>query len=225
MSEQPQQKQDSEQRDALLDTRVPSNLAWHLDGLQQRKLRKLQRRAKSPFNFPAWSIGLMLLIVMAASAAVAFAVFSLRAGEPTIAAAPVISVTKVLDLNQTADSAPPDQPTEIASGGVQIVIAAQTPESLQIDGPVLPTVVITLTPVPLTVGVSVAVAGVGDQELNIRNLPGLIDSTILFRAPEGVTFEVIGGPQQADGFTWWRIRDRDIQVEGWAAANYLQVTE
>lgn len=223
MSQQPQQKLDSDQRDSLLETQVPSNLAWHLDGLQQRKLRQLQRRANSPFNFPAWSIGLMLLTVMAASAAIAFAVFSLRASEPTIAAAPVISITRVLDLNPTVEAAPPDQPTAIASAGVQIVIAAQTPESLQIDGPILPTVVITLTPVPLTVGASVEVAGVGDQELNIRNLPGLIDSTILFRAPEGTSFEVIGGPQQADGFTWWRIRDTDLEVEGWAAANYLQV--
>ena len=136
----------------------------------------------------------------------------------------MISVTTVLDQKQSADTAPSDQPTELATAGVQIVIAAQTPESLQIEGPILPTVVITLTPVPLSVGASVEVAGVGDQELNIRNLPGLIDSIILFRAPEGTSFEVIGGPEQAGGFTWWKIRDSDFQVEGWAAANYLQVT-
>ncbi len=225
MSEQPQQNQESAQREALHEPQVPRNLDWHLDGLQQRKLRQLQRRAKSPFNFPAWSILLMLVIVMAASAAIAFAVFSLRASEPTIAATPVISITAAVDLNPTVDSAPPDQSTKNAPGGVQLVIAAHTPENLQIDGPILPTVVITLTPLPLTIGASVEVADVGDQELNVRNLPGLIDSTILFRAPEGTSFQVIDGPQQAGGFTWWRIRDRDIQVEGWAAANYLRVTE
>lgn len=225
MSEQPQQNQESAQREALHEPQVPRNLDWHLDGLQQRKLRQLQRRAKSPFNFPAWSILLMLVIVMAASAAIAFAVFSLRASEPSIAAAPVISITAAVELNPTVDSAPPDQSTKNAPGGVQLVIAAHTPENLQIDGPILPTVVITLTPLPLTIGASVEVADVGDQELNVRNLPGLIDSTILFRAPEGTSFQVIDGPQQADGFTWWRIRDRDIQVEGWAAANYLRVTE
>ena len=225
MSEHPQQNQESGQREALHEPQVPRNQAWHLDGLQQRKLRQLQRRAKSPLNFPAWSILLMLVIVMAASAAIAFAVFSLRASEPSIAAAPVISITAAVELNPTVDSAPPDQSTKNAPGGVQLVIAAHTPENLQIDGPILPTVVITLTPLPLTIGASVEVADVGDQELNVRNLPGLIDSTILFRAPEGTSFQVIDGPQQADGFTWWRIRDRDIQVEGWAAANYLRVTE
>ena len=167
----------------------------------------------------------MLLIVMVAAGALAFALFSLRANEPTFAAEPVISVTNVTDLNEKVDAELPAQPTESTSDGVQIIIAAQTPANLQIDGPVLPTVVITLTPVPLTVGASVEVAGVGDQELNVRNLPGLIDSTILFRAPEGTAFEVIGGPRQADGFTWWKIRDVDFRVEGWAVANYLQVSQ
>ena len=80
MSDQPRRKLDSEQRDTLLATQAPSNLEWHQDALRQRKLRQLQRRAQSPFIFPAWSIALMLLVVMAAAAAIAFGVYSLRAG-------------------------------------------------------------------------------------------------------------------------------------------------
>jgi hypothetical protein len=32
------------------------------------------------------------------------------------------------------------------------------------------------------------------------------------------TLEVIGGPQQADGYTWWELRKMDDGVEGWSAA-------
>lgn len=225
MSQQLPPTRDPENLEVLPEAQVPDHLAWHLDSLHQRRMRQLQRRVRSPFNVPAWSIILMLFIVMLAAGAVAFAVYSLRDDEPTSAFAPVISVTTAPDLIESTDADSIAWSDGTPSDGVQIIIAAQTPASLQIDGPVLPTVVITLTPIPLTVGASVEVAGVGNQELNIRNVPSLIDSTILFRAPDGTAFEVIDGPQQADGFTWWRIRDVEFRVEGWAVANYLQVTQ
>ena len=55
-------------------------------------------------------------------------------------------------------------------------------------------------------------------------VPGLTGSKILFRSPEGSLFDIIGGPQEADGFSWWHVRDAQFQLEGWAVANYLQVT-
>ena len=45
---------------------------------------------------------------------------------------------------------------------------------------------------------------------------------MLFRAPKGTQFDIIGGPQEADGFTWWQVNDPLFQVQGWAVANYLQ---
>jgi hypothetical protein len=33
----------------------------------------------------------------------------------------------------------------------------------------------------------------------------------------GGTLEVIGGPQDADGYVWWQLRTADGQ-EGWSAA-------
>lgn len=89
-------------------------------------------------------------------------------------------------------------------------------------GIVLLAAAITQAPVSLSVGTPVRVANVGEQELNIRSLPGIANSQVLFRAAEGSAFRIIGGPRQADGFTWWHIQDPLSQLAGWAAADYLQ---
>jgi hypothetical protein len=34
----------------------------------------------------------------------------------------------------------------------------------------------------------------------------------------GAVLEVIGGPQQAEDFTWWQLRKSDDGLEGWSAA-------
>lgn len=53
-------------------------------------------------------------------------------------------------------------------------------------------------------------------QLSIRALPGP-DAPLLVRANPGQQFTVLDGPQSAGGFTWYRIRSDDGQVEGWAA--------
>lgn len=77
-------------------------------------------------------------------------------------------------------------------------------------------------PASLSVGAQAKVANVGARELNIRHRPGVAGSQVLFRAAEGSILNIIGGPQPADGLTWWRIQDPFSQLDGWAAANYLQ---
>ncbi len=53
-------------------------------------------------------------------------------------------------------------------------------------------------------------------QLSIRALPGP-DAPLLVRVDPGRQFTVLDGPQSAGGFTWYRIRSDDGQVEGWAA--------
>ena len=223
MTDRPPQTPGSATNETGAQPQATSSSNWHFDGLQQRRLRRQKKQARSPLHFPRWSLALMLLIVLLATAAVTAAVISLRGDAPGSATAPVIRITRATGLDTFVGI---DAPATAAdtSDGVEIVIAVRTPASLEIDGPVLPTVVITLTPVPLTLGAEVEVVGVGDQQLNVRNQASLIDSAVLFRAPEGTIFQVVGGPHQADGFTWWQLRDIQFQVEGWAVANYLQVT-
>jgi hypothetical protein len=94
--------------------------------------------------------------------------------------------------------------------------------ALMMVGPTLPAVVFTPTPQQIAQGITVVVVDVGDQQLNVRERPGIVDVAIAFRAPEGTRFFVGDGPSQADGLTWWRIDDPATGRTGWAASNYLQ---
>jgi hypothetical protein len=76
------------------------------------------------------------------------------------------------------------------------------------------------TPPPagsLGAGASAVVAGTGEC-LNIRAGAGLSNDAIAC-VPDGTAMTILGGPTQADGFTWWQVETP--QGTGWAAADYL----
>ncbi|MGC8913316.1 MAG: glucosaminidase domain-containing protein [Thermoplasmata archaeon] len=56
--------------------------------------------------------------------------------------------------------------------------------------------------------------------LNVRNGPGL-SYRIIKTEPSGTTGKVVGGPVDADGYTWWRIQYSD-GVTGWSVENWLE---
>jgi uncharacterized protein YgiM (DUF1202 family) len=53
-------------------------------------------------------------------------------------------------------------------------------------------------------------------ELSVRLTPGT-DAEIVTRVAPGQEFTVLGGPQEASGYTWYQIRSDDGATEGWAA--------
>jgi uncharacterized protein YgiM (DUF1202 family) len=53
-------------------------------------------------------------------------------------------------------------------------------------------------------------------ELSVRVTPGT-DAELVTRVALGQQFTVMGGPQEASGYTWYQIRSDDGGVEGWAA--------
>jgi hypothetical protein len=53
-------------------------------------------------------------------------------------------------------------------------------------------------------------------ELSVRVTPGT-DAQLVTRVALGQQFTVMGGPQEASGYTWYQIRSDDGAVEGWAA--------
>lgn len=55
---------------------------------------------------------------------------------------------------------------------------------------------------------------VEDEALRLRDSAGLATTTVTGLAP-GTQVEVIGGPQEADGYTWWNLR-LDDGTQGWA---------
>ena len=186
----------------------------------RRAYKRALRRARNPLYFSLRSLALLLFLVLLISALTLALVFALRREPAPAELAPVVEVME----EQTSDERGTDEaePTATAPPAVEVILAAETPENMVLEGPAIPTVIITNTPIPLRVGAQAEVFGVGSDKLNIRNRPSLSESQVLFRESEGKLFEVVGGPQEADGFTWWRVRDRQFQVEGWAVANYLR---
>ncbi|MDI7274415.1 MAG: SH3 domain-containing protein [Anaerolineae bacterium] len=74
-------------------------------------------------------------------------------------------------------------------------------------------------PGTVAVGARVVVAGTGVAQLRVRQAPG-VDTVTVKVVPDGTQFVVIGGPEQASGYTWWKVEDQAGTV-GWVAGNYL----
>lgn len=169
---------------------------------------------------PVWAVLAMLVAVMACVGGLV-ALFVALGGRSAPGSEPRLVVL-------TAD------PALLASSGNTILMTAtpqpgiapqiQPPATYVMLGPTLPPPLITTTPESVAVGKLVTVIDVGDQQLNVRDVPGVMGSSIVFRSPEGTRFMVIEGPNLVDGLTWWHIQDPSNSTRtGWAASNYLQV--
>jgi len=115
---------------------------------------------------------------------------------------------------------PPTQPT------VEI-IPTVTP-ALPTVAP-LPTATPTPKPTPtpsvpteIGVGGYVKVVGAEADALSYRSGPGLNYARLTI-VKDGTILEVLEGPEEADGYTWWRLEDEDGFI-GWAADTWLEPT-
>lgn len=114
---------------------------------------------------------------------------------------------------------PPTQPT--------VIIPTVTP-ALPTVAP-LPTATPTPKPTPtpsvpteISVGGYVKVVGAEADALSYRSGPGL-NYARLTLVKDGTILEVLEGPEEADGYTWWRLEDEDEFI-GWAADEWLEPT-
>jgi len=58
------------------------------------------------------------------------------------------------------------------------------------------------------------------QSLNTRKQPGTGEELVATVA-DGATAEVVNGPEDADGYTWWGLHWKDANVWGWSVEEYL----
>ncbi len=80
----------------------------------------------------------------------------------------------------------------------------------------------TPTEVSLQPGMRVLVAETGGAGLNLRAAPSLQAETLLI-AEEGISFVLLQGPLEVDGFRWWRLQQADDpSIAGWAVERYLR---
>lgn len=184
-----------------------------------------QARRKNPKDsalyLPWWSIALMLLgVIIVSFGFVGSVIFLGGSGGFVAEPSPIILIVTAEQnvINQASSQGNPQAPsTEIISG-------ANAPTNLELSGPTLAPVQLSPTPAPIRIGSVVAVEGVDLDTLNVRSSASLTESSVLFRAQEAEVFNVIDGPEQNSGFTWWRIQDpNDVNRVGWAVSNFLTV--
>lgn len=185
--------------------------------------RKGQTAALTPRDsslyLPWWSLALMLVGVLVLSFLIVVAIALLGGAANPANRDPIIVIV-------TAPPTPIGQPASsggATNGGSQVLMGQNPPASLDLQGPTLPAVQFTATPVTIEIGKLVIVAGVDGDELNVRDNPGVIGTSIVRRVAEGTVLTIVDGPRQADGFTWWQIQSADQTIKGWAVSNFLQV--
>ncbi len=81
------------------------------------------------------------------------------------------------------------------------------------------------TPEPVT-GIEVgAIVATVDENLRIRS-EASTSGDIIIAVATGTQLEVIGGPEEAEDFTWYQVQlVDDATVTGWVASNFLEVVE
>jgi hypothetical protein len=165
---------------------------------------------------PAWSLGLMLLFVLGLSFAVVLAVLALG-GQFEPAGDPIVVI-----ITAIPSSTPPINSVSATLGVPTLRAVNDSVPQFPLEGPTLQPIVLSPTPLSISVGVQVRVNEAG---LNIRAGAGL-DQEVRFTADFGLTFSVVGGPEEASGITWWQVADPlDPTRSGWAAASYLEVLQ
>ena len=226
MTEQSLQLNDSDsEQDSLADGLAqPPPVPTRAQLAARRQFRRDVKRAQNPLYIPIRWFLLVLTIVLIAIFGTIALIVSLRgeAASPSRSSAVEIVTAEAMQVGSSTTDDESAPSTNVAPADARIILAAETPANLELTGPAVPTVIITNTPVPLAIGLQVAVYNVGNDELNVRNIPSIAGSEVLFRAAAGTLLYVIGGPQQADGFSWWQLHDPQFEVIGWAVANYLQ---
>jgi hypothetical protein len=75
-------------------------------------------------------------------------------------------------------------------------------------------------PTMIAVGGKARIVNTGGAGVNFRDRP-TISGKLLRKLPEGNVYEIVGGPQEADGYTWWQLRDSTDGTLGWGAQNFL----
>lgn len=108
--------------------------------------------------------------------------------------------------------------TATATGRTVVPVASPTPTPFPTP---------THTPKPsstphaeITVGSYVTVVGAGADGVSYKSGPGL-NYARLGLLKDGTILKVLEGPEEADGYTWWRLEDED-GFTGWVADNWLE---
>jgi hypothetical protein len=166
--------------------------------------RKPQAHAKRrKVSLPPWALLVVLVgIVIVLCVSLVLVVRALRgAGDK---ATPRPSTTASAAVSPTATR----RPSGTTPGAPTATVV------LPVAGTVEPTPFTEIAP-----GATVIVQGTQGAGLNLREQPTTY-AKIVASALEGSELTVLDGPQESDGFVWWKLQTSDGK-EGWGAAQWL----
>jgi len=185
------------------------------DSGQPRNRRPLKGERR---NVQAIVIAAVPIVVLLAVVILGIVLVRGRSSEGTPAATathlPTAKPTTLVAAVRTAEAtatAAPATPT-LAPTTVPTQATTATPE---VTEP-------TATPTPSTELVPGAVAVVSDtagRGLNMRSEPG-VNAVAIKVLQEGTEVTILEGPTDADGFSWFKVRD-NVEAEGWVASDWL----
>jgi hypothetical protein len=180
-----------------------SDRPWEVPDKKARPQARRRGVALPPWALLAALVGIVVLLCVG----LVFLVQALR-GEGDEA-------TPTAEPDTTSLAAPTDRPTATAT----LAVAPTETVVLPIDTPQ-----VTAAPTEIGPGASVRVTGTAGAGLNLRAEPST-GGRVVVNARDGAVLTVVEGPQEANGYTWWKVRTPNGQ-EGWGAANWLAlVTE
>jgi len=162
-------------------------------------------------TLPPWALLAILIgIVVLLCVGLVLLVRAIRGGgEKETATPPPATTAPALPTAPEATAAP----TSAVAPTDTVVLPIDTPG---------PTATEAAAPGEIGPGVRVAVTGTQGAGLNLRAQPGTGEPVIV-NAGEGTILTVVEGPQEADGYIWWKLRTEAGQ-EGWGAADWLAVS-
>lgn len=164
----------------------------------RRVPRPAHRRRRLPTEgAPAWVVGLGIgaLVAVILLLVVAF-VFSRRSAQPEPSpTAIVVTPTPTLVPRPTATGPMEVLPTAAVGATEEAPVTTAPADTIAVGGYVR-----VAAPAGLSFRMNPATAGALIQVLDT-----------------GITLKVVGGPQEADGYTWWQLRTLDDDQEGWSA--------
>jgi len=119
-----------------------------------------------------------------------------------------------------AATEPPALPTLTPTPTLALLLASPTsPRILATATPTSSPTATSVTPALVVIGGYARVVNTSGAGMSFRSGPGLNYARLSIVA-EGAILKVVGGPETADGYAWWRLQAPDGTF-GWAADAFL----
>ena len=170
--------------------------------------------------WPKWMWVAVPVLVVVVVAGLWWALFSEDPEQQSSLPSPSPTMRAVIGQPTQAPTLVPTLPTLFPSSTPSDVL----PTPLAPAESVVQTPLVSPTSRPeLGVGTKARVVGVGAGVLNVRDGAGT-GYRVVTALRENAVLDVIGGPQDANNYPWWQVRN-DAGETGWVAGEWLQVAD